>query len=334
MIENDIRPDDLMYGASISMLTDLGRMLTRRSEFTDVDCPACTSGFSDLLHRKYGLEYHSCRECDTIYVNPRPTPELLAWFYRGSANYAYWCKHIFPVSEEARRKSIFVPRVDMVLHYCKTFGVDMGSLLEIGSGFGTFLDEMTSRQAFKAIHGIEPTPELARACCERGLAVWDARFEDIYCDPAIGHDVIASFEVIEHVFSPYRFVTKCLSLLHPGGLLFLTCPNGQGFDFVTLGQQCGNMDHEHLNYFNPDSLAILLRNCGFEVLDVQTPGKLDAELVRKQVLSGEFSLAQQPFLHQVLIERWADCGAAFQKFLSDNLLSSSMMIVARKRGSA
>ena len=73
------------------------------------------------------------------------------------------------------------------------------------------------------------------------------------------------------------------------GFLILSCPNGAGFEIDILGKESGSVDHEHLNYFNPTSLCHLLENLGFEILEVQTPGVLDAELVRKAVLSGKIS---------------------------------------------
>ena len=41
--------------------------------------------------------------------------------------------------------------------------------------------------------------------------------------------------MIEHLFSPQDFLAVCASLLKDGGLLVLTCPNGQGFDVSVLG---------------------------------------------------------------------------------------------------
>jgi hypothetical protein len=75
---------------------------------------------------------------------------------------------------------------------------------------------------------------------------------------------------------------------------------------------------------------MLLTACGFEVIERQTPGQLDAELVRKQVLAGQHSLEHEPFLRRVLIEEWERLGEKFQAFLSDNLLSSNMLLVAKK----
>jgi 2-polyprenyl-3-methyl-5-hydroxy-6-metoxy-1,4-benzoquinol methylase len=73
--------------------------------------------------------------------------------------------------------------------------------------------------------------------------------------------------VIEHLFSPREFLQAVRNLLVPGGMVVLTCPNGRGFDIQTLGPVSESVDHEHLNYFSPQSLTQLLVSCGFEVID-------------------------------------------------------------------
>ena len=97
-----------------------------------------------------------------------------------------------------------------------------------------------------------------------------------------------------------------------------------------MGEKCNSVDHEHLNYFNLNSLELLLVKQGFYVQEVLTPGRLDVELVRNKVLSGEFDLQGQPFLHEIIVDKWEDLGVPFQDFLSQNKLSSSMWMVARK----
>ena len=59
-------------------------------------------------------------------------------------------------------------------------------------------------------------------------------------------------------------------------------------------------------------------------------GKLDAELVRKKALAGQFSLEAQPLLREILLERWEELGAPFQDFLAAHSLSSHMWLVARR----
>jgi hypothetical protein len=66
------------------------------------------------------------------------------------------------------------------------------------------------------------------------------------------------------------------------------------------------------------------------VLEVLTPGELDAQLVRRKVLSGEYDVSGSPFLRRVLVDEWDRLSDPFQDFLAANLLSSHMWLVARK----
>ena len=119
-------------------------------------------------------------------------------------------------------------------------------------------------------------------------------------------------------------------LLTDSGVVILSCPNGKGFEIQQLREKSSSVDHEHLNYFNPNSLKTLLENSGFEILEIQTPGKLDAELVRKKIIADEISIDQESYLNKVLINEWESFGGEFQKFLAKTNQSSHMVIVAKK----
>ena len=214
--------------------------------------------------------------------------------------------------------------------FCQKYNMEMDSFLEVGMGFGTFSQEISEMNVFKRIVGIEPTPELAATCRGKGLETIEATIENAKF-PLDKFNVIASFEVLEHIFCPKEFLSACQRYLSDKGLLVITCPSYQGFDIQLLGPISDSVDHEHLNYFSPSSLALLLNECGFETLEILTPGKLDAELVRKKVVEGKFSLNNHPFLKTVLLDEWQKIGTNFQQFLADNKLSSHMWAVARKR---
>jgi len=261
LTEQAIRPIELMAKQKVAALTDVGRMLSRYSEFVEVKCPACDANNSVPKFVKNGISYVECNECSTFYVNPRPSSEVLEWFYRGSPNYAYWNEVIFPASEAARLERIFVPRVDRLLELCQKYAVETDAILEVGAGFGTFCGEVKRRNVFSRVVAVEPTPDLAKTCRERGLEVLELPVEQIQLGNNELFGVVASFEVIEHLF---------------------------------------------------------------------TPGKLDAELVRNKVLSGEFDVSDQPFLQKVLIDEWEHFGLAFQEFLVQQGLSSNMWVIARK----
>jgi 2-polyprenyl-3-methyl-5-hydroxy-6-metoxy-1,4-benzoquinol methylase len=332
LTEKEIRPPQLMERQRVAALTDVGRMLSRYGEFVRVNCPACDSPRSRPRFEKNSIAYVDCADCATFYVNPRPPSEVLDWFYRGSPNYAYWNDVVFPASEPARLQKIFKPRVDQVIGLCDKYSVPKRALLEVGAGFGTFCGEVKSRDVFARVVAVEPTPDLAATCRKRGLEVLETPIEHIQLASEDRFDVVASFEVIEHLFAPRDFARHMVRVLRPGGLLILTCPNGEGFDVEVLGPASNTVDHEHLNYFSPSSLSRLLGAEGLEVLESFTPGKLDAELVRNKILAGEYDVGEQPFLKRVLVDQWEQHGQAFQQYLVSQGLSSNMWIVARKPG--
>ena len=327
--ETDIRPDHLMDGQADRFASDLRRLLEHKQEFVSVACPACGADSASPAFQKYELSYSVCSECQTMYVSPRPTPALLDDYYSKSENYSYWNKYIFPASEDTRREKIFRPRARRIIEICQRHRLNMGTVLEVGAGFGTFCEEIKRLEAFQEVIAVEPTPDLAQSCRNRGLEVIESPIEHVKLDGRT-IDLIVSFEVIEHLFNPSQFMEKCWSLLPVGGLLVLTCPNVKGFDILTLGELSSAVDSEHLNYFHPSSLSMLLESKGFEVLEVQTPGQLDAELVRKSALAGEIDLQKQKFLQHVLIDEWDRLGRKFQAFLAVNQLSSHMWLASRK----
>jgi SAM-dependent methyltransferase len=264
-------------------------------------------------------------------MSPRPTPAVMDDYYSHSENYKLWGEFIFPASEARRRDKICRPLLDAMLDACRHHGVAPGHLMEVGPGFGTFAALAKSSGAFARVSAVERTPAMAEACRRQGIDVFESAVEDIpedFGDPA---DVLAFFEVIEHIFDPAAFLKIGARLLRRGGLLVLTCPNGNGFDTQVLGARSVAVDTEHVNLFNPGSLSLLLDRLGFDVLEAATPGRLDAELVREAILDGDFDVSRQPFLQQLLVDEFDRLGPPFQRFLAEQGLSGNMRLIARKR---
>jgi 2-polyprenyl-3-methyl-5-hydroxy-6-metoxy-1,4-benzoquinol methylase/predicted RNA-binding Zn-ribbon protein involved in translation (DUF1610 family) len=328
--EEDIRPSNLMTGQMRAMAIDVERLKSKKKEFVVVACPACGSDIYRKKFTKYGMQFVECSECETFFTNPRPTPKILAWFYKDSVNYDYWNKYIFPSSEKIRREKIIVPRVNLILDICRKFNIKTDSLLEVGAGHGTFCQEVLSRKIFKRVVAIEPVISQAKTCVEKGIETINMPVENVKFKRNELFNVIVNFEVMEHLFSPKEFITDCRKFLKNNGLLVFTLPNGKGFDINLLGKISDSIDHEHLNYFNPRSIELLLNRCGMQLVQILTPGKLDAELVRKKILSKEFSIPDNSFLNDVLIDNWDRYGNSFQTFIANYGLSSHMLIIAKK----
>ncbi len=327
---NDIRPNEFKLAQIAAYERDLQRLRQRIAEFVPVACPACNADSPVPAFEKYDFKFVRCKACRTLYMSPRPTPAVMGSYYGDSENYRFWAKHIFPASEDSRRERIHRPMLDYIVAACRTYEVPLKRLVEVGPGFGTFSALALTSRSFEQVIAIERTPEMAQACRMRGVTVIENSVEEISPE-AIGlADVLVSFEVIEHLFDPSAFVQTVSRLLRPGGLLVLTCPNGDGFDTAVLGARSVAVDSEHVNLFNPASLSGLLERSGYEILEVQTPGRLDAELVRDAVLEGNFALGVDGFLHRVLIDEWTRLGEPFQAFLAANGLSGHLRVMARK----
>lgn len=326
----DLTPKKLASLQEDAYLRDIKRLQKKSKQFIRVTCPACQKDDAAVFFEKYGFFYDQCRVCETIYMNPRPTQALMEDYYSHSENYAFYVEHIFPATEDSRREKLHRPWLEQLLKDTKGLRSNDGALLEVGPGFGTFAVLAKESAEFKDVIVVEPTPELAATCRSKGLTVVEMPIEYVEKEklPLIVSTIVA-FEVIEHLYEPRSFIKKCGTIMESRGVLVLSCPNGLGFDIQILGSKSIAVDTEHVNLFNPKSLTLALVQEGFEVLNLTTPGKLDAEFVREAYLRGEIEL--DDFLHNVLINKWDEYGENFQKFLIDNNMSSHMWIIAIKK---
>jgi len=327
---NQIRPDDLMAGQAAAMQKDLDWLAARKESFVDVPCPVCGTIARRPLYEKFGLDHNLCEECGTQYVSPRPTAEILGAFYAGSENYRYWAKHIFPASREARRTGIFQPRAAIVADLMRRHGLAGGALVEVGAAHALFCDEIRKLDLFDRLVAIEPTPDMAAECRELGFETIEAPWENVSLDTPV--QVVAAFEVIEHLFDPGAFLHWCHANLVADGYVLFTCPNIAGFETILLGKASGAVDHEHINLFTPQSLCRLIQSCGFDVVECSTPGELDVELVRRGLETGDVEATSLgPVLAQLVTHPDAEVAHNLQNLLKLACLSSNMMVLARKR---
>jgi SAM-dependent methyltransferase len=82
--------------------------------------------------------------------------------------------------------------------------------------------------------------------------------------PSESVDVVATLQVIEHVWNHPEFVRECLRVLRPGGLLFVTTPNRLTFS-PGLDEPANLF---HTKEFTAAELVELVTCCGFEIESV------------------------------------------------------------------
>lgn len=324
---SDLMPQEFEKLQEEAFERDIKRITARKDEFVPVNCPACRSSKAEFAFEKHHCTFNECKDCRTIYMSPRPNPELMNYYYTTSENYQVWSKHIFPMTESFRKEKIHKPRYEKIFSLCKQYLETFETLVEVGPGFGTFCEVANEAGDFQNVIAIETSPSLAESCRKKNITVIEKRIEDSSDSDFNNVDIIVSFEVLEHLFDPYGFIKGIIPRLKSKGLLVLTCPSGLGFDVVMLQQHSQTVDIEHVNLFNPRSIDLLLKSLEMEVIDISTPGSLDVEIVEREINQLQ---DQDSFVRELLTNQTQQVKNNFQRFLSSNLLSSHMWVVAQK----
>ena len=129
---------------------------------------------------------------------------------------------------------------------------------------------------------IEPSPESAAACRDRGITVIESFLEDV--EPQHlprGHSIFTSFELFEHVHDPRHWLESIADLMKSEDVLVITTLSGLGLDIRTLWAQSDSLSPpHHINFLNPASMSQLAMRVGLEPLRVFTPGVLDLNITR------------------------------------------------------
>jgi SAM-dependent methyltransferase len=273
-----------------------------------------------------------CGTCGTLYVNPIPSEAALADFYRDSRSQRYWASTFFPAVAEARRQKIFRPRVERLQGLVEKPKNRIGTVVDVGAGSGIFLEECRAAGLGTAWRAVEPNGPLAAMCRGKGFETFQGFAGDAGADAAWAGqaDLVASFEVIEHVARVDDYLRDMARLMLPTGILVVSGLCGSGFDIACL-QAASNAvaPPHHLNFLDRNAIGPLLLRCGLELVSFLTPGQLDVDIVRNKLREVPDAV-QDRFVRDLALSADDGLRAAFQRFLADYGLSSHMWLVARR----
>lgn len=301
--------------------------------FTDVPCldiPCVACGGQALVSefKKNNFAYSSCIDCGTLFQSPRPSIAAFEAFYRNSVSSRYWAEEFFPAVAEARREKIFRPRVERLAKLCRTKNISVERLIDVGAGYGIFLDEWRKENPVTQILAVEPSESLAAECRTKGFNVVEEIAENVsgYNNHA---DLVVCFEVLEHVYDPLSFVQTLSQLAKPGGYVFVSTLCVDGFDIQTLWDKSNSIfPPHHINFLSVNGFKSLFARAGLTEVDVATPGQLDVDIVRNAFKRAPDLMTAQRFLRHVLADQ--DVATNFQDFLAANCLSSHAWVIGRR----
>jgi SAM-dependent methyltransferase len=329
--EEDIRPAAIFDRYLELSRLDAERFFADRSRFVFVPCPGCAADRPRKAFDKSGFCFVDCQACGTLYASPRPDRSSLDAFYGDSESATYWAETFFPASAEPRREKMFVPRVERIFELMRARGAALQTVIDVGAGYGIFLEELKRQAPSVACMAVEPGRKLAEICRSKGFETLEAPVEDAGALAGRG-DLVVCFEVLEHVFSALEFVSAVAALAKPGGWIVVTTLCADGIDIQTLrGRSKSVSPPHHLNFLSVAGLENLFNRCGLHDVEVLTPGRLDVDILRNAWRADPAALDGHRFLETLLAHRDASVHQAFQEFLAASRLSSHGWVVGRKR---
>lgn len=325
MKEKDIRPQDL-YKKYVELCIKDTKKCFGDDKRIDIPCVACGSNNKSFSFQKDGFSYYECYECSSLFQNPRPTLSAFEAFYRNSESSNYWAEVFFPATMETRRNKIFKPRVDRLIKIAKEINVDVKKLIDVGAGFGIFLEEWQKVCPDTELIAIEPSNFMAKECRDKGFQTEENIVEEVTNLDNYA-DLVVCFEVLEHVYEPLSFIKHIKKLARPGGLVFISTLSIDGFDLQILGEKSTQISPpHHINFLSIEGFKNIFKKAGLVNINVTTPGRLDVDIIRNAISEDTIKINNNFLSNLILNDNHAPL---FQKFLAENCLSSHAWIIGK-----
>lgn len=143
-------------------------------------------------------------------------------------------------------------------------------MLDVGCGPGLFLIEAKKRGW--EVYGTEFTDKQLTYLKDKGINTLKGKLNDDSFENEL-FDVIISSEVIEHINNPVEEIQQFHRLLRKGGVVYITTPNFNALERYLLKGDYEIIEYpEHLCYYTPKTIDLLLTQNGFKKLKITTTG--------------------------------------------------------------
>lgn len=234
----------------------------------NMKCPICSK--NDFI-AKYEINHYrivQCNECYLVLLDKSFSQKKVIKFYetdyfdnskidKGYENYL--------LMEKALRKN-FGQRADKIIKdFRKNKKID---LLDVGAGYGFFVDECTKR-GIKA-EGLEISKEALSYAKKIKIKMHAGAFEDF--KPGKKYDAVTLWDVIEHIYDPNVFLEKISQILKPNGSIYLSTGNVESLA-AKMSKAKWHLFNlpEHLYFYSEKSLKKLLEKNKFKAISIRYP---------------------------------------------------------------
>lgn len=234
----------------------------------EVRCCLCGTGGEKVLDLgPFALV--RCPVCDLRFMSPRLSAEALQRLYDEPTYFeggVYGSQGRFSAAMMLQRAWVS-GRLDELARLREEGAT--GRLLEIGSGYGLFLE--AARERGYDVAGVELSRTGADHARALGLEVFCGQLEDAPVPPAGRYDVVCFWDTLEHVPDPLAFLRAVRGRLADDGVFALSVPYISSVPARLLGARWWTLKPEqHIWHFTPATLRVLAARAGLVISSVVT----------------------------------------------------------------
>lgn len=245
-----------------------------------IDCPLC-GGKQHLFERvveEFALK--KCQGCGFVFVNPQYSFESLMQIYQDKKD----SKKIIEIYARIATPLVLA-EYDRKLDQLERMLGRKGKILDFACAAAYFV-ERANKKGWDA-YGVDVGSWVKEAAEARGVRniyigqLASLNFPDGY------FDIIYAAQVLEHLQSPLSTLAEIRRILKPSGILYVDVPNYHTIPIMLNKDDFYlNTPPQHINYFTPKTLKLLLERSGFKINLLTTEGGLKWEnLIGRPIIS-------------------------------------------------
>jgi 2-polyprenyl-3-methyl-5-hydroxy-6-metoxy-1,4-benzoquinol methylase len=236
-------------------------------------CPVCKETlFTPLFECKdyvasgENFTVMACNNCRLQFTNPRPNEAEIGRYYQSD-------KYISHAGTDKSELGVTYKIYDWVRNFSignklKTIKKyhQQGSLLDLGCGLGYFLNGTKKDGAFDALGADVSEEAIDYVKKEFNIEVINEDKLNMIADHSF--DIITQWHVMEHVHKLEERMQLLKRILKPHGTMFIAVPISNSMDSKHYKAFWDGYDvPRHLYHFNSNSLKLLMKKHGFEVVE-------------------------------------------------------------------
>jgi len=229
-----------------------------------VPCPYCGAADHVPWASELGFVAVRCAGCGLIYVNPRPTQNLISAAVRTGAHGA----EAKGLRVTSRRIPPKVAQYKALLGHLFADVWNSGraiSWLDVGAGYGEVVEAVTQlAPAGSRVQGLEPMAPKAADARARGLPVEEDYLRRTH--PKVGF--VSLVDVFSHIPDFAAFLDDVVAVLEPNGEMFIE--TGNLADLRERNEFPGELGlPDHLVFAGERHMRGFLERAGFEIVRVE-----------------------------------------------------------------